>query len=65
MDPFTLPLVVTSTSAMFDIDSTKAGAAKFVDESVRTPSETATDNAWSGVTTAIVSAIIFVLSVGL
>jgi len=45
---------------MFDIDSTTAGAAKFVDESVRTPSETATDNAWSGVTIATVSEIIFV-----
>jgi hypothetical protein len=50
---------VISTFEIFDIDSTTAGADKFVDESVRTPSETATDNAWSGVTTATISDIIF------
>jgi len=54
-----LILVVVSTSAIFEIDSTTAGLAKLVEElSTYVPSDTATVNASSGVTTAMISAII-------
>lgn len=56
-DPFILPLVVVSISAIFDIVSTKLGFVKLEDESVITPSESATWRASLGVTIAIVSGI--------
>jgi len=55
-----LILVVVSTSAILETDSTTAGLAKLVEElSTYVPSDTATVNASSGVTTAVISAMLY------